>query len=591
MIVSIENKSYGESWGKYVLRDDAVIIAGNPKLGDSICKSLDYKSGNSINFVLSFSKNDCVGQSRGRDIAQDFVQHFMRGFNEDEYHLDIVEHNDTKHLHYHIRIPKINLLTQTQLKLYWHKTDLKFKKATIDLIAKKYDLSIGSDHQKGYKLSNDIARISKWRRDHNQKLDITINLAKKKDRLKSEVEIFKYLDELLKSGLINSLEDTEAALKDLGLEIAKKGYDKTNDFYYFTIQNDSGKMRLKGDIFDDKYYRKNKQSEGVSIARAERIGSDNTEAYEVYKRELDKRLQRIETQYASARKRATERREREFKKEPNSSQKRGNNSIKDDRRRSRKVSKKTSQKHQKNTISSVDYSRYIFTPNPNQLDWHNSDFNRLHFAPKTITANSRIEQNRESNQESQRDERRAGEVLSDKRVVQQRIYDREETIGQMERPAESVHRDILLKRKKQYDSIRREINARIGDITRGIYSRVSEDNGVIRNEYEQCNDSYQKAEGSYSKLREYIEQFKYRVRRELERATQFYDRKTEKFFNGFDEFKNRVGEFVESTKKLVSRIEYLKEVKDAERELIEERKREEEYQEYQYHSPSPGFGW
>ena len=339
MIVSIENKSYGESWGKYVLRDDAVIVAGNPKLGDTICKSLDYKSGNSINFVLSFSKNDDVGQNRGREIVQDFVQHFMQGFDKDEYHLDIVEHNDTKHLHYHMRIPKINLLTQTQLKLYWHKTDLKFKKATIDLIAKKYDLSIGSDHQKGYKLSNDIARFAKWRKDHNQKLDMTINLAKKKDRLKSEVEIFKYLDELLKSGLINSLEDTEAALKDLGLEIAKKGYDKTNDFYYFTIQNDSGKMRLKGDIFDDKYYRKNKQSEGVSIARAERIGRDNTEAYEVYKRELDKRLQRIETQYGSARKRATERREREFKKEPINSQKRDNNSIKNDRRRSRKVSK------------------------------------------------------------------------------------------------------------------------------------------------------------------------------------------------------------------------------------------------------------
>jgi hypothetical protein len=513
---------------------------------------------------LSFAKNDDVGQNRGREIVQDFIQHFMRGFNEDEYHLDIVEHNDTKHLHYHMRIPKINLLTQTQLKLYWHKTDLKFKKATIDLIAKKYDLSIGSDQQKGYKLSNDYDRFIKWRKKHNQKLDITINLTKKKDRLQSEIEIFKYLNELMKSGLINSLEDTEVALKDLGLEIAKKGYDKTNDFYYFTIQNDSGKMRLKGDIFNAEYYREGQQSKKIISTRAERIGRDNSEAYEVYKRELNKRLQRIETQYASARKRAIERKARESKQESKREQSKDHKTTKNSKRRDRRVSVKTSEKHQKNTIKSMDYSNYIFSSHINQFDRHKLYFNGLYFASKIVTANKRTARNKESDSESKRDERENRQVLSDKGDIFQRIYGkRPQTISEVERPAESVHRDILLERKKQYDSIRGEIDTRIGDITRGIYQRISDNNSVIRNEYERCNDSYRKAEESYPKIREYIEQFKYKLRQELERATQFYDIKTEQVVS---RFKERVGEFIESTKELASQVVHLKESKDDEKE-------------------------
>ncbi|MDQ7083461.1 MAG: relaxase/mobilization nuclease domain-containing protein [Sulfurovum sp.] len=172
MIVDIGSGSSG--WGEYVLgkdneRNHATLIMGDTELGDKICDSVDYAGGNYVRMVVSFAKEDNVGQEQGRALSKEFVKKLMYGYREDEYHADIVEHTDTDHLHYHIRIPKVNLLTQTQLKVYWHRSDLNRKIAIIDQMALEHRLTVGNDFKKlNPNPTNEVNQIESWRKEHGQ---------------------------------------------------------------------------------------------------------------------------------------------------------------------------------------------------------------------------------------------------------------------------------------------------------------------------------------------------------------------------------------------------------------------------------------
>lgn len=311
MIVSIRNVS-GKGWSNYVLKDreKATLILGNVHLGDTIVNSLNYKSGNAVNFVISFSKEDNVSIDQGREIAKEFFDEFMQGFSEDEYHLDIVEHRDTNHLHYHARIPKINLVTNTQLKPYWHKSDLGFKTAVIDKIALKHNLNTGDMKRRliPNKTVEKIERINNWRDKHKQpKLDFS----SKRGRADAEKQINDYISSLIASNLINNLDEVKRELQALGLEVVNAGYDKKNDFNYLTVENESGKIRIKGDIYNERFFRFAKEDRAKAIRDNEspRGRKQSLEAYgeaieKRYRAELQKRLKFIDRQYGKAREKA-----------------------------------------------------------------------------------------------------------------------------------------------------------------------------------------------------------------------------------------------------------------------------------------------
>ena len=315
MTVSIQNISgMGSSWSDYTLgisndREKATLIHGDTAIGDALVDSIDYKSGNYIRYVVSFAKEDNVTPEEGRAITKEFFDNFMHGFEKEEYHLDIVEHQDTDHLHYHGRMPKINLVTQTQLKAYYHKADLNFLKATITDIAHKHGLIIGNDRKKLVKDPLERKkRIAKWREEHKEK---TLDFTNPKGREMAELQLTDHISDAVSSGLLNDLDAVKTELAALGLKVTKEGEDYGKSFHYLTVQKGTNKIRLKGDIYDRQFYkldgadRKEKISSNTSTKR--RNNSDRTNGKQIaidLRRERNKRLKFIDRQYSSGRKRA-----------------------------------------------------------------------------------------------------------------------------------------------------------------------------------------------------------------------------------------------------------------------------------------------
>ena len=327
MTIDIQNTSTGLGWAEYSMgkdgkRKNAKLIKGDTFLSDKITKSIDYKSGDTIRFVISFADDDNVSPEEARKIVEEFFTEFMIGFPKEEYLLDIVEHTDTDYLHYHARIPKLNLLTLTQLKVYWHKADLGFKKAIIDKLADKYGLVTGADRKNLIPNPNKkIEYIHKWKVDNGQE---PFDLSMRKGRAVAEENISDYFSNAILGGYIDSLDEIRQELEEMGFDIKKEDYDRTQGFHYLTIENESGKIRLKGEIYGRKFHentRKNK-TEAISNNRSmgtgnRREGKSEHEINRTLEKERKKRLEFIEKQYSSARKRAHER----LAKKPSKSQK------------------------------------------------------------------------------------------------------------------------------------------------------------------------------------------------------------------------------------------------------------------------------
>ena len=240
------------------------------------------------------------------------MKSFMQGYQENEYLLDMVDHDDTDHLHYHVRVPKLNLLTNTQLKLYWHKTDLEYKKAVIADICHRHRLTTGEEMKNTMPNPlHKLTQINKWREQHGQK---PLDLKSKKLRAVAEKELGEYIANMNKGGLINSLDDVKSELISMEFDVVNEGFDRKHQFHYLTVENESGKIRLKGDIYSEEFYRHSQEdrSEAISSNRSfttrgaelKRSGADVKQALQ---RERNKRLKFLEKQYGNARKRAIER--------------------------------------------------------------------------------------------------------------------------------------------------------------------------------------------------------------------------------------------------------------------------------------------
>ncbi len=312
MFVSVESGESG--WSLYVYgneenrREGATLIKGDLFLGDTICESTDYKSGQYFRIVLSFHQEENVSPEKGREIVQEFMQLILYGYREDEYHLDIVEHTDTDELHYHIRVPKLNMLTGTQLH-YHYLSDIKRKDAIHRYLEIKHDLI--SPFEKRKLIPNPTRRvnqINQWREEHNQK---PFNLSNKKGRGEAEERISDYVQEMVMSGFLTTLEEVQAELASMNFAIAKVGHDNGKDFDYITIENDTGKIRLKGDIYGKRFYRHNEEDRTEAIRSGksiERRESNDRGSLEQAKSELDKanqvRSEFIGKRFKTARERA-----------------------------------------------------------------------------------------------------------------------------------------------------------------------------------------------------------------------------------------------------------------------------------------------
>jgi len=311
MTVSVESGDSG--WTEYVLgidelREGSKLIMGDIELGDAICKSTDYKSGQYFRIVISFAKEENISQKKGREISKEFMKLLMHGYRDDEYHQDIVEHTDTDNLHYHVRVPKLNLLTGTQLH-YHYLSDIDRKDKIHAFLEAKYNLLSPFEKRK---LQPDarqkIKNINRWREDNGQK---PFDLSTKKGRAEAEERLSDYIGDGVINGLIESLDEVFEELKVMGFVIAKVGHDNGKDFDYVTVHNEDGKIRLKGDKYGERFYEHDRENRAEAIRSGRSLEGRSKddrpsldEAKESLDRENNRRSHFIEKRFRTARERA-----------------------------------------------------------------------------------------------------------------------------------------------------------------------------------------------------------------------------------------------------------------------------------------------
>ena len=317
MIIQIKGTS-NRGWRKYVTRgtdkkprdpSKVKIVKGDLLKGDRVTNLTDYKE-NSYLIVLSFKGRG--DEETVRSVVDEFEQNFMMGFDKDEYHLDAVWHRDTDDDHVHIRIPKMNLRTQTQLQLYFDKKDRKRINAIRDYLDMKYELESPLDNRSLIKEDRDFY-IDNWRKEFG---DSPFAFTDKKSRVKVEQFITQSVLELHQSELLDSFDDMKNFIEEQGVKITKVGYDKPKDFHYLTVENESGKMRIKGEIYNEEFWsdsRKNREEQIRNNKRNSPVGGEDKRGFGELKQKLEnynsKRKREIDKQYKPARKRAQKRAE------------------------------------------------------------------------------------------------------------------------------------------------------------------------------------------------------------------------------------------------------------------------------------------
>jgi len=319
MTIKFQASGSGKGYGDYVLREHKKLskaerekiteLAGDMELGDEIVKSSNYKD-NAFNIILGFKGS--ISKTKAKVVLEDFEKLFMYGFSKEEYHLNAVLHQDTAHHHIHIRIPKKNLLTDTTLRLYMDSVDRDRVNLIRDYLEEKHDLERVQDNLKIVQDKTKEQIIQEHRAERGQE---PFDFSKKKGRDKAQNYIVDYIEEAHEAGLINSIDDVKSLVEDLDLEYVRSGHDFKTDTYYLTFKNDTGKLSLKGELFNERFYTefkredREKQIKGNTNTRRAERGAHKTlqELERALKRSLDKRYKEIEKRYDKSRRRARER--------------------------------------------------------------------------------------------------------------------------------------------------------------------------------------------------------------------------------------------------------------------------------------------
>lgn len=313
MIININSGSSG--WGNYVLygtkdkpRDNSKVelLDGDISLGDYYSKNNKYEDSY-YTVVLGFKGKPSKEVIEGA--YNDFKEHFFKGLSEDEYHIDAVIHYDTDDTHIHARIPKQNLLTNTHLQLYYDKIDRPRKELIQDYISLKYGLEIARETNKEIVREQSHEYIQKWREE--QGVQEPFDFSKKKGKSLAEKQINSYISDLITSNMIEKQEDIRTVLEELDLEVIKFDRDRKKDFAYVTVQNDTGKMRVRGEFYDREFFSFNAEDRRTQIEsnqRAKEHTEPNHERFTRVQRELrkanEKRYNRVTELFKTARARA-----------------------------------------------------------------------------------------------------------------------------------------------------------------------------------------------------------------------------------------------------------------------------------------------
>ncbi len=253
MIIQISGGSSG--WGNYVIcgtvskpRDPnrVKVLKGDINFGDKMVSSGKWKQ-NAYHLVLGFKGR--ISEEKAKKVLDDFEKQFMVGFDKSEYHMDAIMHTDTDDDHIHVRIPKMNLLTQTQLRLYYDKKDRPRLKLIRDFLDVKYNLESPLDNRQLVQESQELI-VEGWREEQKQE---PFDFKKKASRTKAQKSILASVLRLHKIGTFDTREDITIWLENLGLNV-KYGYDIPDNFYYVTVSNDSGKSRIKSELFDENFW-------------------------------------------------------------------------------------------------------------------------------------------------------------------------------------------------------------------------------------------------------------------------------------------------------------------------------------------------
>ena len=323
MKINIKGGGSGKGYGSYILREnkkdidfsEIITLSGDMELGDEIVKSSNYKD-NQFNIILEFKGK--ISNTKAKQVTDDFQELFMHGFDKSEYHFDAVLHQDTANSHVHIRIPKKNLFTDTTLRLYMdnssvdkESTDRKRVNLIRDFIEEKYGLEKMKDNLRLTPVSKEEI-IQKQRAERGQE---PFDFSKKKKREQAQKEIIAHIKELHQAEEINNIDDVKNHVEDLDLEYVRTGHDFKTDTHYLTFKNETGKLSLKGELFDERFYTefkredRQKQIEDNRSSRGAepRADADIQSISKALKRSLDKRHEEVKKRYEPPRARARER--------------------------------------------------------------------------------------------------------------------------------------------------------------------------------------------------------------------------------------------------------------------------------------------
>lgn len=255
----------GGGWSEYTIngtktkprnKELVEVLEGNPKLGDLITNQGNWRE-NEYQIVLAFRgkpHRDVV-----RKATQKFEKYFTAGFDKDEYHFDAVAHFDTDDTHVHIRIPKMNLVTGTQLQLYYHKKDVARVNLIRDQINFEFDLDVSVDEKPLIRESRQIEQIQKWRAENNQEPFI---FDTKKNRDKAKLIIANQIKKEHESGGIDSIEELRLFFAERypQYKIKGEGYDIPKGFHYFSILNAKEEvLRLDGEFYSEAFWQKTRE--------------------------------------------------------------------------------------------------------------------------------------------------------------------------------------------------------------------------------------------------------------------------------------------------------------------------------------------
>ncbi|XPV69781.1 MAG: hypothetical protein ACNI25_04220 [Halarcobacter sp.] len=120
-----------------------------------------------------------------------------------------------------------------------------------------------------------------------------------------------YIKELLLSGVINKLDDIKTILEEEGLTVEKFGKDLKKDFSYVTVSNETGKMRVRGEFYNEDFFKCTQEDRKIQIKTNKKSFESvdkNTRLKEVenkLRKENERRFKVVKKLFNTSRKKAS----------------------------------------------------------------------------------------------------------------------------------------------------------------------------------------------------------------------------------------------------------------------------------------------